>query len=278
MTNHSGTDRDFAIDDHIELATARRELLGHSIYERVNNEESLRAFMTAHVFAVWDFMSLAKRLQRELTCVTLPWMPPKHPESARLINEIILGEESDLGPDGTPLSHLDLYLDAMREVGADVEAFALFRRLIESGVSPQEALLRAGAPGHVQTFVATTLHIAFNGSLEEVLAYFFFGREDVIPDMFGRLLTSLPQQANLTSFTHYLRRHIELDGDEHGPAARRILATHMQGEAAQRRVADAAAAAVRARIELFSGIENALPQGRPGRAVREEAVGHQFAS
>ena len=274
MTHTSGTEQAFAIDDHIGLATARRQLLEHSIYERVNNEERLRAFMNAHVFAVWDFMSLAKRLQRELTCVELPWMPPKYPKAARLINEIILGEESDIGPDGTPQSHLDLYLDAMREVGADVEPFSLFRRLVESGTSPQQAMLEAGVPGHVQAFVANTLNVALDGSLEEVLAYFFFGREDVIPGMFVRLLASLPEQGNLASLRHYLRRHIELDGDEHGPAAQRILGGYIQGdETLRNRVAEAATAAVHARIELFAGIESALPPEHRGQPIEGEVRG-----
>lgn len=274
MPHTSGIGRDFEIDEHIELATVRRQLLEHSIYERVNNEERLRAFMNAHVFAVWDFMSLAKRLQRELTCVDVLWMPPKYPVAARLINEIILSEESDFGPDGAPLSHLDLYLAAMREVGADVETFSLFCRLIESGTSPQQAMLQVGVPGYVQAFVTNTLHIALDGSLEEVLAYFFFGREDVIPGMFVRLLASLPEQGNLASFTHYLRRHIELDGDEHGPAAQRMLGGYIQGDEALRiRVAEAAAAAVQARIELLSGIESALPPEHRGRPIKGEGQG-----
>ena len=47
--------------------------------------------------------------------IELPWMPPPDIEAAHLINEIILGEETDTGPDGHPISHMDLYLAAMRE-------------------------------------------------------------------------------------------------------------------------------------------------------------------
>lgn len=50
-----------------EIAPLRHALLNHPIYSEVDSLSKLREFMRIHVFAVWDFMSLVKRLQSELT-------------------------------------------------------------------------------------------------------------------------------------------------------------------------------------------------------------------
>src|SRR5690606_8751389 len=104
------------------LAQKKTELNSHPIFSEIHSISVLQRFMDSHVFAVWDFMSLTKRLQQELTCVQLPWLPPKDPHAARLINEIVLGEESDDRPAQGHYSHFELYLDAMREVGASTAA------------------------------------------------------------------------------------------------------------------------------------------------------------
>ena len=59
-----------------KIAPLREALLHHSIYAEVDSLDRLRQFMQMHVFAVWDFMSLVKRLQNEITCRNLPWLPP----------------------------------------------------------------------------------------------------------------------------------------------------------------------------------------------------------
>jgi len=141
--------------------------------------------MDDHVLAVWDFMSLLKRLQQDLTCTKVPWFPADNARAARLINDIVIGEETDVDPDGSYVSHLDLYLRAMADVGASTRQFDTFRSLARVGTSVEAAMVRTGVPPHVQAFVAHTMVLARSGSTEEVLAAFFYGREDIIPEMFA---------------------------------------------------------------------------------------------
>src|ERR1700761_8512173 len=171
--------------DRYCLNTLRAQLLDHPVYTEVASVEDLRRFMQDHVFAVWDFMSLLKRLQRDLTCTTVPWFPAESAKAARLINDIVIGEETDVDPDGSYVSHLDLYLGAMADVGASTRQFDTFRSLAQGGVPVDAALARVGAPAHVQAFVAHTMALARTGSTEQVLAAFFYGREDIIPEMFS---------------------------------------------------------------------------------------------
>jgi Protein of unknown function (DUF3050) len=101
---------------------------------------------------------------------------------------VILGEETDLGPDGTPISHFELYLWAMDEVGADTALIRSFTERVALGASWQDLLEDLSVPSGVRNFVSETLTCALHGSIVEVASAFFFGREDVIPEMFQRLL------------------------------------------------------------------------------------------
>jgi hypothetical protein len=253
--------------DNDHLSSLRAALLEHAIYTQVSSPADLRQFMEDHVFAVWDFMSLLKRLQQDMTCITVPWFPADNAKAARLINDIVIGEETDVGPDGSYMSHLALYLRAMRDIGASTHQFEEFRSLVLGGVPVEVALTRIGAPPHVQTFVAHTMALANAGSTEEVLAAFFYGREDIIPEMFRRLLDTLYGAMHdgdrLRHFIYYIDRHIELDGDSHGPKGRELLENLVanspdRGERALR----AACNSIKSRIWLWNGTLNKLRDSR----------------
>jgi hypothetical protein len=255
-----------------ELHVLQARLENHGIYNYIQSPAHLKIFMESHVFAVWDFMSLAKRLQIELTCTRLPWFTPDDAKKARFINEIILGEESDLGFDGLPVSHFDMYLAAMADMGCSRQKFDLFEQHYRAGVGLERALELAEAPDYVISFVRQTIATALEGRAEEAASSFFYGREDAIPQMFQSLLDRWGlSEEKAPRFVHYLQRHIDLDGDEHGPAAMKILSDLIADKAAEARALQAAEQAISARIALWDGILADMQQHDATHSGRQAA-------
>ena len=53
---------------------------------------------------------------------------------------------------------------------------------------------------------------------------FFFGREDPIPEMFSKLVKTLDEnKVECSTLKWYLNRHVEIDGESHGPQAALLL-------------------------------------------------------
>jgi hypothetical protein len=174
-----------------------------------------------------------------------------------LINQIVLGEESDRNPDGRSSSHFELYLEAMHEAGAATAAMDEFIRLVSDGVEVEAALAAVRAPECVRGFLAGSFEVIREGKIHAVAAAFTYGREDLIPSMFGELVTRLNTQfpGRVETLRYYLERHIQLDGDEHGELGRQMVASLCGNDPLRWEEArEAAVRALEQRLALWDGI------------------------
>ena len=209
----------------VALSAHRNKLLEHPMYAQIKTIEDFQSFMEQHIFAVWDFMSLLKSLQRELTCVEVPWSPKGSPITRRFINEIVLGEESDLDKDGKVLSHFEMYLEAMQQIGANTLPIHQLTEWLSYGKTLDEALYQLEIREETREFVRFTFEIIESGQIHKIAALFTFGREDLIPDMFIEILREMQSQGqgNIDKLLYYLERHIEVDGGDHGPISLQMM-------------------------------------------------------
>ncbi len=236
------------------LAVTQAAVLGHQLYGALTTQAAVCRFMEHHVFAVWDFMSLLKALQRHVTCVAVPWQPIGDPRLRRFVNEIVCDEESDEFADGQIASHFEMYLGAMVEVGADTGPVERFVRQIAQGHLLHTALARAEAPPAAQAFVLSTLDVVHRDRPHEIAAVFAYGREDAIPAMFQRLLGAKALTSACPQLRAYLLRHIALDGDSHGHLARKLVTGLCRTASEWTQAKDAALAALQARRALWDAI------------------------
>jgi len=238
-----------------QIDPIRQQLIVHPLFDSLRQVAAVRVFMAHHVAAVWDFMTLLKALQRDLTCVDIPWVPTVDPVSRRLINEIVWAEESDTDDNGHPISHFEWYLHAMDTLGCDTAPIRDMVAAIRQGVPLPLAVRQSGLPDSSKAFIQFTWSIASESPLWVKAAVFAFGREELIPDMFPQLLKDLDEgNGGLTPLIRYIQRHIQLDGDEHGPLAVRMVALAC-GDDAQRwhEATNAVMAALRCRLALWDG-------------------------
>ena len=208
-------------------------------------------------------MFLVKSLQNKLTCTDVIWTPSSNRNAARLINEIVLGEETDENPNGSYISHFELYLEAMEELGAQTNSVKDFSNRLNNDEHYLSAMALSDTPISAGFFVLRTLDVCLGGSLAEIASYFVFGRENLIPELFPQLVYSISanEDIKIDKFRYYLERHIEIDSEEHEGMSRQILIEICGGNKNNWLQAEIAAfSALKARLDLWDSIASAIEE------------------
>jgi len=248
-----------------EITPLRKELNEHALYTNLASLDDVKIFMETHVYAVWDFMSLLKSLQQKLTAVNVPWTPVNNTRVARLINQIVVDEESDLNADGVPKSHFEMYLEAMEEIKANTLKIKDFISEIKTSKEIELILKNSDLPKEIKSFLNFTFKTIQGGKVHEIAAAFTFGREEIIPDMFLEIIqnTEKNQNVHLKKINFYLQRHIELDGDEHGPLAHEMLVNLCEQDNVKwEEACKASKAALKHRISLWNYVLDLIEENK----------------
>ena len=241
----------------------RQEIINHKVYSAIKDIDDLKVFMKYHVYAVWDFMSLLKTLQGNLTCTSVPWFPKGTADTRYLINEIIVGEESDVDLNGIRKSHFELYLDAMKQCGADTSKIVAFIDKLKKTGDFNSAYLFSETPKEAKDFVNFTFNIIESGKDYLQSAIFTFGREDLIPGMFISIINEMHKNFpdDISIFKYYIERHIEIDGDHHSHLAIQMTTNLCEDNEQYWKEAEAAVInSLNQRIELWNGVYRELTE------------------
>ena len=205
-----------------KIKSLRDKLLNHRLYSNIERIEDLQIFTENHIYAVWDFMSLLKALQIKLTCTKTPWVPNNNSQTAYLINEIVLAEETDVNQLGERKSHYELYIDAMIDIGAKIGFPTKNINEIASSKNVFASIDNLELHKNIKEFLRFTFSVIEEGKPHKIAAIFTFGRENLIPNMFNEILREFEKNIkdkDISKLIYYFERHIELDEDEHGPMA-----------------------------------------------------------
>ena len=208
-----------------KLKDLKQKITAHPLFANKLEPKQICKFMESHIFAVWGFMSILKSLQKMITPNNLPWMPNKNTKNGlvNFVNEIILCEESDYIEGIGYISHFEIYLLAMKNMGARTDQLDKLTSIIADKGYNKKYLDDVDASDEVKSFLKHDMEVSMNGALPEIVGAFTLGREKVIPNMFGYILPAIKETSTSGHLITYLERHIDIDGDRHGPLSMKLL-------------------------------------------------------
>lgn len=192
----------FMIDRYYQM------LERHKIYKLLNNQTSLANFMERHVVCVWVYHSLLRSLYQDIVSQLTDLNGDRSKECLRLITEIVLEEVvEDLG-DGQYQSHLELYVEAMEDLGANITPILTFFDMLEKGYTTKRSLELANFPIEAVRYAKTILPLLKEPPYKKAAALFYEG-EPFIPDSFLTQVEVLLPKVPVNLLLDYFEGHIE---------------------------------------------------------------------
>ncbi len=186
----------------------RKQIVHHDIFQQLDSLEHLQLFMESHAFVVWEDLSIVRAFQKSKNKDFVPWALRENAAQMRSLYATLLLAEADLDMEGKPQNHLDLYIQAMEEVGANTSKIGLLMRYLEQGVPWVDAVssLRIN-PRYKEGIIHLLRHLEL-AEAHHLYALFGFARLHQIPPLLEATALDLAEQhpEHVATFVYYLEQ------------------------------------------------------------------------
>lgn len=201
-----------------EIEDLKSELAAHCLYTKLQHMEDIHIFMEHHVFAVWDFMSLAKALQLHLDATQVIEKQTDNSKILGFVNGILTGGETDPNKKEIVLSHLEMYLELMDEIGANTTNIKKLIASSAAGLDIHEAMQIAQLTDEQQRILNFTQTIIATNEIHKIAVAATLVPEGMISNRFLKILKETEERDNLLvpKFKNYLNRYKAIDGNDYG--------------------------------------------------------------
>ena len=141
----------------------------------------------------------------------------------------------------------------MRIVGANTKPILNLISYFEKNKYSKKHIYSLDIPIWVKDFINHDISISKSKSLSKIVGIFCFGKETIIPSMFKQIIKTIPKKGN-GILINYFDRHIEIDGERHGPLAKKIFMELCKKKSDKVLAYSAAIKALKLRVSMWDGI------------------------
>ena len=188
----------------------------------------------------------------------LPWAQDYDDGSNCSDDNSGLCEESDEIDNIGYISHFEIYLLAMDKINADVSQINFLTKRLKSEEYDKNLINELSIYDEVKDFIKFDLDIALSGNLPKIVGSFTLGREKVIPNMFSYILACIEYNNSTKNLLTYLKRHINIDGDRHGPLSIKLLDTICDSDEAYELAYNSGITSLQLRLKVWDRIASEL--------------------
>jgi hypothetical protein len=244
-----------------KVLPAQDKILNHQVYKEIENLDDLNLFLEYHVFFVWDQMSSLKAMQKDLTCMNVPWVPKRSPQTRKYINELVLNAEGNDLISETVLSEYESYLELMRESDADSSSIERLEKSINRGENFKDLLDHLDMPKVVKSYLDFTYKTIESKDAHKIAANFVFGKQSLIPHRLVKLLNELNKKfpVDLSLQIKYFESKVMKETGKIEDVAKKIF-EELCGHDEEKwdDVAEVAERTLERRLQLWDDIKNAI--------------------